>query len=270
MTRLIKQVFYGGIYLAVGIAICFGLYRLVVPAPSCVDGVRNGKEEGVDCGAVCGKSCPSPVQALQNLPIKLIANSDGSWDAIAHLENVNNAYGASRVDYVLRVTDATGATITNRREHTYVNPLQPRYLVFPLGALTAAPVSASLQFQPRDVQWQGLSVEGAGSVAFGVRSDTFTTASNSSRYEALVSNRSGFDFDTVDITVLLYNSAGTVVGGGSTIATTMRAGQSRGIVITWPFSIPGVTRTEASIGTNIFENDNFIKSYGSQERFQGF
>jgi hypothetical protein len=34
-----------------------GIYEKLVPRPSCIDGIKNGKEEGVDCGGDCAATC---------------------------------------------------------------------------------------------------------------------------------------------------------------------------------------------------------------------
>jgi photosystem II stability/assembly factor-like uncharacterized protein len=34
-----------------------GIYEKLVPRPSCIDGIKNGKEEGIDCGGDCAATC---------------------------------------------------------------------------------------------------------------------------------------------------------------------------------------------------------------------
>src|SRR3989304_8281011 len=106
MNRMIKQLLYGILFLVVFGLVFFPVYRLFVPAPSCSDGIQNQQEEGVDCGAVCGLSCAPTLHSLIINQIELIANSDGSYDAIAQLDNDNTIYGASRVDYRVDVSGA--------------------------------------------------------------------------------------------------------------------------------------------------------------------
>ena len=69
VTRFVKQLLFGGIFLAIIGGIGWWFFRLAVPAPSCTDGIQNGQEEGLDCGTVCGKSCPAPVQSLTVAPV---------------------------------------------------------------------------------------------------------------------------------------------------------------------------------------------------------
>lgn len=267
MTRLVKQLLFGGIYFAIFVGLAWAGYRLFVPAPTCTDGIQNGREEGVDCGALaCGLLCPAPVVPLENKPVLLIQNSDSSWDAVAHIENPNGAYGARRVDYTVIVRDGSGVQLAVRRGNTYVNPAQPRYLIFPLGKLTAAPVTAELQFDPAAVQWAALSVDSAGSVEFGIRGDALE-ADGVLRYQASVTNRSRFDFNEVDVAVLLYDVSGKLVGAGSTIVRTLRASETRDFVVDWPFAVPGVVRAEAVVGTNLFANENYLREYGTPQEF---
>lgn len=270
MSRFTKQLFYGGLFLAIIAAIGWGGYRLVVPAPNCTDGIQNNAEEGLDCGPVCGTSCPPIVLPLSAPTTQLIHYGNGTYDVLVTIGNPNAAYGAAQVDYTLVVSDVSGTQLMTRRGLTYVNPLEPRYMVFPLIGISGVPVTAELQFTPADVQWARLDVEGGLGVEFIVRQDQLVPALNSLRYQANLMNRSTFDFDQVDVTVLLYDQAGTVVGTGATVVRTVPAGQERGFVVDWPFAIPSAVRARAFVTTNVFNNDNYIRAHGSQERFQGF
>jgi hypothetical protein len=270
MNRLTKQLLYGGFFLLIIGVVGWSGYRLAIPAASCTDGLQNGREEGRDCGAVCGKSCPAPVRPLTAPSVQLIHYGNDTYDALVRLENPNTSYGAARVDYVLVVSDASGASLATRRGSTYVNPLEPRQMVFPLLGIQGVPAKAELQFTPGDVQWAALDVQGGLGVEFAVRQDQLASSSAGMRYQANFINRSSFDFDQLDITVLLYDQSGAVVGAGATVAKTVPAGQERGFVIDWPFAIPSAVRAQAFVTTNIFNNDNYIRAHGSQERFQGF
>lgn len=269
MNRFSKQVLYGLLFLIVLGAIAWGLYRLVVPAPTCTDGVQNGAEEGVDCGAVCGVSCPPVLVPLENKGVQLIKNANGTWDALAHVENPNGTYGASRVDYLLTVSDASGTALVTRSGFTYVNPLQPRYIDFALGTLSGVPASAMLQFVDSQVQWAALTVDAAGTAQFAVRGESLASTSAGVSYQATVTNRSSFDFDAVDVVALLENASGDVLGAGSTVLRTLIAGETRGISLDWPFPVPNAVRVQVFVGTNLFSNANYLKTYGSPERVQG-
>jgi len=268
MSRVIKQLIIGGFYLAIVFGVAWFFYRAAVPAATCTDGVQNGGEEGVDCGAAaCGVLCAVAVQPLTVEETVLLKAGDG-YDVLAHLENPNPLYGASRVDYTMTVTDASGAVLATRRGNTYVNPLQPRYLLFPLQGVTGVPAKAELQIDVAQVQWGALTTDAKGDIQFGVRNDVRTPASDSLRFEASVLNRSRFDFDAVDVVVLLKDGAKKVVGANTTLIRTLVAGEERSFVMEWPFLVPGVVDQEIVVTTNVFANDNFIRAYGSQERFQ--
>lgn len=270
MNRLSKQLIYGGAFLLIVFGVLWLGYRAVVPGATCSDGIQNQGEEGLDCGAVCGINCPPPLQALVPHAVQVIRYGDGSYDAVAELENPNAAYGASKVDYSLVLTDQAGAEIMRRRGTTYVNPVQPRYLVFPLSGITQKPAKAELQFDPAQVQWGALNIDQAGSVQFPVRREEMQAASGSFRYSATATNRSNFDFDRVDVTVLLYDPAGTLIGAGTTVLKTVTAGEERAFVVDWPFAVSGVSRAQTIITTNVFDNANYIRTYGSHEKFQEY
>lgn len=270
MNRLAKQLIIGGIYLAIMVSLSWLVYRAFVPAPTCTDGIQNGKEDGVDCGALaCGMLCPVAVKPLENIEPIIIKTGSAAYDVLAHLENPNATYGASRVDFVLTVTDAQGAEIASRRGNTYVNPAQPRYLLFPLQGLTAVPAKAALVFAPTNVTWAALSIDAAGDVQFAVRGDKFTISSESAQFEATVVNTSRFNFDAVDAIVLAYDNNGKIVGANATVQRTVVSGEQRAFLVQWPFPVPGAVRAQAIVTTNVFANDNFIRTYGAPGNIPG-
>ncbi len=270
MSRLVKQLIIGGFYLALLLGVLWVGYRWLVPAPSCTDGIENGSEDGVDCGAVaCGLLCAPEVLPLQVGPTMILKAGSG-YDALVHLENPNALYGASRVEYVLTVTDAAGAIVAIRRGATYVNPAQPRYMLFPLTGISAVPTKAELQITPATVQWSALTVDAKGDIQFGVRSERFTPAAETLRFEAAVLNKSKFTFDTVDVTVLIFDERGIIISANTTVQRTLASGEERAFSMEWPFAVPGAFRAETIVTTNVFANDNFIRVYGSPESLQGF
>ncbi len=270
MSRLLKQGIIGGLYLAVfGALLWFG-YRAVVPAPTCTDGVQNGSEDGLDCGvSACGVLCAAPVLPLTVAPAQILSAGSGS-DVLVRIDNSNPLYGASRIEYTLTVSDASGAIIATRRGTTYANPAQPRYLLFSFPSPLGVGVSAKLAIDEGSVQWSALTIDAKGDIQFGVRNELFSPASASIQYQAAVLNRSKFTFDSVDVIVLVYDQRGTIVGANSTVQRTLASGESRAFSMQWPFAVAGATRVEAIISTNVFANDNFIRQYGAPDAAPGF
>lgn len=270
MSRFAKQVIYSSFYLAIILAIVWGLYRLIVPAPTCTDGIQNQGEEGVDCGAVCGKSCPISVMPLDTPTVQLLKYDNDGSDVVVRIDNPNAIYGAPIVPYTLTVSDSVGKVLTTRKGVTFANPLESHHLVFPLIEVLETPARAELQLDVTGVQWAALATQEGSGVEFAVRQDQLLPSATALRYQADIVNNSKFDFDKVEIVVLLYDQAGVIVGAGSTTLSTLTAGQLRGTIIDWPFAIPSAVRAQTFVTTNIFNNDNYIRTYGSQEQFQSF
>ena len=68
------------------------------------------------------------------------------------------------------------------------------------------------------------------------------------------------------------NATGETFNGvGKTDIRTFVAKSERGFNVAWPFALSrNVARQDVEASTNLFENSNFIKSYGSPEKFQKF
>jgi hypothetical protein len=84
-----------------------------------------------------------------------------------------------------------------------------------------------------------------------------------------VFNNSDFDLNKVDVAVILFDESGEPIAVEKTEIATFLARTTRGFEVTWfsPF-VGKVVRVDAEANTNVFENSNFLRQYGGQERFK--
>ena len=92
-----------------------------------------------------------------------------------------------------------------------------------------------------------------------------------SRYEGVLFNDSDFDFAKVDVVVILFDDAGLALAVGQTNTNTFLSRTERYFSVSWPSQVRGtVAAIRVQASTNLFENENFVKRYGTQEKFQNY
>ncbi len=258
-VRQKKQFKIGLIFILILAGIGYGIYVGLVTKASCTDGIKNGKEEGLDCGILaCGKQCE-----LEIIPVKIISSQflkvgQGDYDFVAQLYNPNVSYGASRVEYGLGSSSGS----------SYILPGQTKWLI--LTALKIPDGVEDIQLVIKNAQWEKIDTPN-NAVNFVLRRKDYRPILKGMELEAALYNDSNFDFDKVDVAIVLFDDSGNIVGVNKTDIRTFVSKSERGFNVAWPFALLGnVVRQDVEASTNLFENSNYIKSYGSQEKFQKF
>lgn len=269
--RWSKQLIIGSVYLVIFIVLGYGIYNWTRVKPTCFDGIQNGKEEGVDCGTLaCGKPCGPVIQPIQINNTKLIKVIEGDYDFIAQVSNPNTDYGSSVVTYVLTHTDANGQK-TSEEGNFYILPGQTRYLV--RNALKSLTEISEMTLEVKSVDWEKVNMPGGG-ISFAVQGKDLKNINKGSvavRVAGVLLNDSNYDFDTVDIVVVVFDSQADIIGVNKTDIRTFLAHTSRGFTVEWPSPFKAdAYRIDIEASTNLFNNSNFIKDYGTQERFQQY
>lgn len=217
---------------------------------------------------------PNPTANLLPLVInfsKLISVQGSDYDFIAKVTNPNTNFGSGDVSYELTFYDNNRQQIFQKTGNFYILPGQTKYLIdtpIKLSQITDQPPN----FVIKSVDWQELDSLGSNAInlksANGPFDRTFRTGSFG-RVGGSVFNSSGLDLDKVDISVALYDSSNNVVAAGKTDIRTFLAGTSRGLEVSWFSQLPDdIARADVEVNTNVFENSNFLRRYGGQERFQ--
>lgn len=259
--RIQKQLIIGLVFILIFSGIGYGIYSGLVIEASCTDGIMNGQEEGLDCGTLaCGKTCEPAIMPLNIITSKFFKVGDGDYDFVAQISNPNTSYGASRVEYHLDAFNYLGAT--------YILPGQTKWLV--LTALKSPKESGDINLVIDNAQWEKLDIPN-NVINFVLRRKDYRLTAKGSELEAVLYNDSNFDFDKIDVAVILFDEAGSVIGVNRTDIRTFVSKSERGFNVAWPFALSGnAVRQDVEALTNLFENSNFIKSYGSSEKFQKF
>ena len=262
MPRVAKQILIGLIYIGLFFSIGYGVYYLN-HKPTCFDGIQNQNEEGLDCGLVCGNSCRK-VLPVQVSSVRLFKIGEGDYDVLAQVYNPNSDLGSPKVDYDLIFLDSDNTEISRSSFDFYILPGQTKHII--LTSIKSQPDIAMASIAIKDVTWEKLNMVNMQSISFPVKDKQF----KDTELGAVVFNDSDFDFDTVDIGVILYDQNDNVIGVNRSNVNTLLSRTDRFFKVLWPKPIVGVFRVDVEPNTNLLSNSNFIKRYGTDEKFQEY
>lgn len=184
-----------------------GVYLLFLqPQTSCLDNVKNGTEEGTDCGGAC-----APCE-LKNL--KLTVEETKTFPAGGQLSNllikINNPsanYGLSNFEYRIDVFDSLGAKVTTVSKTASIGPLEKKYIVIPALAVGEKNVG-EVRFSGENLVWQKKETL----IPYDVRvKDSLTEVSGDMvTVSGTLLNNSSSNFRTVEVSAILYDKTGTI------------------------------------------------------------
>ncbi|MBU1071422.1 hypothetical protein KKG65_03370 [Patescibacteria group bacterium] len=270
--RTTKQIFIALIFLLILFGISFLVYSsLIKPAPSCFDLIQNQKEEGTDCGGPCQPCELINIKNIEVISIKVIANQGNFYDLAAKIKNPNQNYGSGQVPYQFELYDPQDNLIVQYSGLTYILPNQTKYLLKIKAERDKPAKQVKLSFGK--VEWEKL--EDYQSPQLGVQGKEIIFLSEQepgfAQVRATLINKTSFDFDKIDIDILLFDSAGHLLAINTNELRTFLAGQERDILSTWFNQINGqVNSIEVEAETNIFDSDNYLSGTREREKFQEY
>ncbi|PIQ92120.1 MAG: hypothetical protein COV69_03545 [Parcubacteria group bacterium CG11_big_fil_rev_8_21_14_0_20_39_14] len=253
--------FWGGV--------AFGFSILFAPGPTCFDGIQNQGEEKIDCGGPC-KPCPPILEKLKVLKIKAIQAETGSFDLLAQIENPNQEYGSPQVFYQFEIFGQDNNQLKKVEGSTYIFPSQTKYIIESPVNLSIFP--AKVTFSIKNVNWEKLF--GFKNVGLEIYEKKYNELSQDPTYfskaSGVVENTSNYDYEKVEIVVVLYDDKNALINFAKTEQKTVRSRDKRYFEVSWkkPFKKVGNSNMEAY--TNLFLDENFIKRHGTEERFQQY
>lgn len=268
--QIIIAIVYALLAFALGAWVYFGLIR---PKETCLDGIRNQNETGIDCGGVCAAAC-KPVIDAQPLVMKetaFVPGGEGVYDVLGRVYNPNDIAGASSFTYTVSLKAADGSVLATRSGTNSILPQETKYLLEVNLSTTAVPASADIRIS--DVVWVGFTgySEKPAINIYNKRYDQISSGAGFSEAYGLVSNESPFDFRSIIIKVVLRDAAGRPLAFNSTVQNTVQSHEQRDFRLVWPTAFPGaVEKIEMEVDADVYHSDNFTKEFLLGGKFQEF
>jgi hypothetical protein len=233
-------------------------YLLIRPslnkAPTCVDGIQNGTEAGIDCGGGCATACLNQVDAVSIIWARSFEVITGRYNAVAYLENHNQDKVVQKINYRFRFADKDNVYI-GKREGTAFIPAGQKFAVFEPGIDigNSIPVYTTFDFisTPTWVTVPGDRLSQIKVLPSNIRlSNTDTTPIMA----VTLTNTSLFTIPRVNVITILYDASNNAVASSSSYLDQMAAQESTDVNFTWPEPFKSVVVSKEIIPIfNIFD-----------------
>lgn len=245
-----------------------GLVYFVVRNPvSCFDNIRNQDEAGIDCGGACEKQCEKKPEDVEVVFTKIISTLPKKYNVVLKFLNPNEIYGVKKADYVIKFSSES-RLIAEKRGSFYALPGSTKIVV--LNALDIDFEPDNIDVSVENIDWIKLqNYQTAPQIV--IKNQFYHELINQTAFseaKGAAVNRSDFDFDRININILLFDSNKEIIDATFTEIRALLSGEERGFLVNWFYSIRNPVSIEMEADINVFESDNFMKRYGSPEKFQ--
>ncbi len=245
----------------------FLIYFVVRNPVGCFDNIQNQDENGVDCGGVCEKQCELKPEDIKVIFTKVIPTLPQKYNIILKLSNPNAVYGVKSADYVIKFFNES-QLIANHRGSFYVLPNDTKTIILNALNMDLEPDDISVAIE--NIDWIKLQ-DYKTAPQIVIKNQFYNELTNQTAFseiKGVAVNRSDFDFDRININILLFNLNKEIIDGTFTEIRTLFSGEERGFIANWFYPVQNPVSVEIEADTNVFESDNFMKRYGSPEKFQ--
>ncbi len=261
MKRIVKQI----IILLVVVGLIGGsvllISQLFKTKPTCFDNLKNGEEEGVDCGTACEKPCKTEAPQAEKIKVKnfeILRGGNNKCDLVAVVNNPNTNLVGQHIPYSFRWGDKV-----IKKSDFYIYPSEERYLAeynlvcqddfepeLEIGETTNWDFFR--EFTKPDLQISDFKLnylEGPYEFA---------------EVRGRVINRSPFDLKTVEIFAIVKDQNDSILAVNQTTVNSILTGQVRDFRIFWTHSFEKGGTPSFYVTTNLFDSQNFIKEFETE------
>lgn len=236
----------------------FIITSLVSSEPSCRDNVQNQGELGVDCGGPC---LPCDLKNPKDITVfwtRAVAVEKDTFDVVARIRNPNNFLASDKVEYEFLLFDEFGS-VASSSGRTFILPQETVHVIETNLKTSRNPLK--VKFRIKSVKWEiaeeflprftvekkEYKIEDVGGIRRGV-------------VNAVIFNRSPFDFKKATIGFILLDRQGNLIGANRVGVENFVSGTRKNIKAFWPGEIPGeISQIIVEPRVNILEQDTILQ-----------
>lgn len=213
----------------------FFLQDTLFPAPTCVDGKKNGQESGIDCGGVCALRCSQEVVQLTALWSKAIPLGNSMYDLVALINNSNIDNASRIIGYTFTIYDDQGL-VSDTFSGSSTAPLDGKFpVIIQNVSLKNAPSNVTVKLSDGP---HYIVQESPTSPTIKVLNRNYEESGNISRVNVVLMNTKRIEINNLPIRVLLYDEKDNVYAVGQTIVPYLAKEGLQQAIFTWDAPLP--------------------------------
>lgn len=225
-----------GFLLVVGSATLIPLAMYLYEPGDCFDGKLNNGETAIDKGGPCQllderALLPTTIVWSRAMPVRVPGAEQGSYSAVAYVENPNVNAGVMQAPYIFKLYDANNVLVAEVEGATYVMPgtVTP---VFEGGINTGHRKVARVYFEfTAPLVWERLY---DATEPITVPTKEVVNADKEPRLNAVVKNGSVSDLRETQFVAIIFDTAGNAFAGSATEVQFLERGEQQDLTFTWP------------------------------------
>lgn len=222
--------------------------------PTCMDGVMNGDESGIDCGGSCARVCTAEALRLVTLWVRPFEVVPGTYNIMAYIENQNRESGIPLMSYEFKLYDENNIFIGRTSGTTFITS-NDRTAIFAAGVETGnrIPKRATFEFTSAPT-WIKINREQKNALSVSAENMELTNPLSSPKLEADLVNKTLTELRNVDVFAILYDENDNVMTASKTFVDKLPKNGRVGVVFTWPHALTArPTRIDIFPQINVFE-----------------
>lgn len=229
-----RKIIYAVMFAVAVIAIVsYPVYQIVHEDPVCFDGKMNGTETGVDCGGTCVKACTSEMKSIRTAWVKTFPLEGGMYDLGAYIENLNSSTGIKKLRYTLRILDAKGSVLAERKGESELPP-SSGLLLFKTGITLSGDIDhADIVFNEEDINhWTRATIAPS---MITTKNQVLKNTDTKPRFDALLVNNDLVNkVSNLTLGAIVYDAMRHPVAISSTYVSEIEKDSQQPIFFTWP------------------------------------
>lgn len=219
----------------------FGVYYyfLIRVPVSCVDGLQNQDELGVDCGGPCEAICDSEIQDLSIEWVRPFKVSEGVYSVAAKVTNRNRLLGIKNFSYRFALYDDKDVFVSEKNGSIFINPNE-KIIIFESNIRTGNRnvKRAFLEYSKNKGDQGWVRVKDLSSAPKLSVGNIVVEDVGKPRISAEIINSSPFPVGEVNVTVAIYDKSGNAMAVSSTFIDNMGRDSTETVNFTWPLPFP--------------------------------
>ena len=207
-------------------------YKILTIAPTCHDGIQNHGETAIDRGGPCLLQNEADLLPYSIMWARSFAVRDGSYTAVAYIENPNKEAGVEEADYVFRLYDDQQVILAERKGKTYIMPggVTPIFEAH-LNTGQRTVVHTTFEFTNKPFVWEKMHPTNS---QIAVSGTLMSNADTIPLLKATVANNSADNSPDLSFVAVVFDTVGNAMNASATHIPTIAGYAHKDISFSWP------------------------------------